>query len=311
MKEINLRIILTLIVCFSFLLTMSCLDAAMNTNTANTSGNTGNFANASNSVNSAQTANTNGVIPTNVAADTKPSPIKNGNASTGNVTNVNTKPTPPPTPSPTEDPKQNDSGKKDEGMFSFPPPKPTTYLTKEIVNNPGEQIILEQYVAKIRNALIENGHPEDRLVYFSHKREFALVTGLERIDENGMPLAQSRWSEKIPTAGGIGEYFTYLFYGKRILYRFTAFVITEENINPRRGQIPEFETAKNWIEKGAASTDDLTVGGQTPQTFTLDKNFKCFVLIYNFEKHVGAGKEVFLRDFVSAKNQLDVTGIAF
>ena len=313
MKNLSFRIAAAVPV-FCALLLMTACDG-MPANTAfNT--NSGNFANSSRNINMLPSPAGNSSNSANTAADTNVSTantantanISTGNAS-GNLNNINKTNTPSPTPQNTE---QNDSDKKDEGMFSFPPPRATTFLVKDVVaDGPGEQISLNQYMSKIREALSRAGYGDDRMVYFSHKREFALVTALERIDENGKPLEPKRWSEAIPTAGGLGEYFNYLFYGKKILYRFTAFVVSEDGINPRRGQPPEFQSAKKWIEKGEISTDKINVGTQTAQTFMLDKNYKCYVLIYNFERHIGSGTEVFLYDFIPAKDQLEATKIVF
>jgi hypothetical protein len=185
------------------------------------------------------------------------------------------------------------SEKKDEGLFSFPPPKVTDVFdinTADLVNREG-QTTLSQISAKLAAALERADYRKGNYIYFwNDQDEFAVVTEMERVNADGTKFETSeRWdkSKAFPQAGSIGEYFKYLIKGKKVFYRVFAFVVTSSRKRQSfmQGTPPDFMTASKW-SRSAAGSDELGDGETTTiQDVIFSEKYKCFALLYLFVNH--------------------------
>ena len=192
-----------------------------------------------------------------------------------------------PTPTPTTE-------KRDEGLFSFPPPGATSYtlLKSEDLRNPAGLTRFDFVSRKIATGLEEAGYmPEQQYAYFWNEQdEFAIVTAMERIEPDGTPLveAHDRWnaSPNLPSAHGADEYFRYLFSGKVVYYRVFAFIVTSKRYGNslKRNTPPDFVTAFNWTGRGESQLgggDGTTAIESAP----FDERYRCYAALYLFVNH--------------------------
>jgi hypothetical protein len=220
------------------------------------------------------------------------------NTGSNNITAANTKgnqidkpkltPTPQATPSPIAE------KKKDEGLFSFPPPKATsvTEFTASELSAVVEQTMLSQIAGKLEDSLQRAGYGRDYYSYFSNDiDEFAIVTAMERINPDGSNFTADRWVDindegSLPIAGS-GEYFRFLISGKKVYYRVFAFIVSARPERNRRsferGRSPEFVTALTWKSKGES---ELGGGEPTPVASVVwSEKHRCYALVYLFVNH--------------------------
>ena len=240
---------------------------------ANTSANHGRNTNVSNSNGANVAANA-----ANVAANTA-------------ANNITTTPTP--------------AKKEDEGAFSFPPPSPTDYAeiqAKDLINPAGATNLLfvaDRIAAGLKG---EPGYSGKYKVFWNDQNEFAIVTVMERISEDGSPLSEpERWenSESLPEASSADEYRRFLLGGKKVYYRVFAFVVTakwhQDYFN--QNAPPTFATAQNWTHnRGSKRLGD---GSGVIESVPFVDKYRCFALLYLFVNHTsldGATSVDSLRD---------------
>ena len=227
----------------------------------------------------------------------------------------------PPARPPAEPTPVRPSGeKRDEGLFSFPPPRVTGYASIEpndLMNSAGQTDF--SYVAnRLAEALRRAGYPEARYKFFWNDRdEFAIVTAMERVNKDGSPVGVlsdgaatneiERWNSNktLPRAGGLEDYFQYLFSGKRVFYRVFAFVVTPRRYrrNFYSNSPPDFNMAVNWMAKGESQLGDGGPGSIEYVPFT--NEYSCYALLYLFVNHTSldAPKSV---DALSDKNEMEL-----
>lgn len=244
-----------------------------------------------NSVNSNSNANAK---PANTS---KPSPTATSTATFTNVNSTNSSNTSgnksnsaQPTPSATATPVSEK--KKDEGLFSFPPPKTmnvTEISAAELAAVAG-QTTLAQVSEKLAGGLERAGYGKNEYSYFwNDKDEFAVVTAMERINPDGSAFQTNRWvvDESLPSAGS-GQYLRYLISGKKAYYRVFAFIVTARQERTRRsfqrGSVPEFNTALNWENKGEEELGGGD-GTSTVESAVWSEQHRCFALVYLFVNH--------------------------
>lgn len=225
-----------------------------------------------------------------------------------------------PTPMPVRE-------KRDEELFSFPPPKVTSYepIDPKTLMNPSGGTDFREVADRLASGLRRAGYTEDKYKFFWNDRnEFAVVTAMERIHTDGTPLGvredgtntydaeRFNSSTSLPRASGITEYFRYLFSGKRVFYRVFAFVVTPRRYrrNFYSNSPPDFATAVNWNEKGEAQLGDGESGSIEFVPFTDEYN--CFALLYVFVNHTSleGPRSVDLlqsKDQMELRDGLDVT----
>jgi hypothetical protein len=231
---------------------------------ANTSANTYKSAN-----NYADSKSGNTMKPANLA------PPSNMKATSG-------LPTPPPE-------------KKEEGLFSFPPPKVTDVFAIDSAKliNPSGETNLSQISDKLAAALKGAGYGEGKFSYFwNDQREFAIVTAMERVHEDGTKITDSivRWDKTaaFPSANGLRDYFSYVIRGKKVYYRVFAFVVTptRDRRTFTQGTPPDFVTASKWANS-PAGRDQLGDGGGSTEIeqALFSENYKCYALLYLFVNH--------------------------
>jgi hypothetical protein len=198
--------------------------------------------------------------------------------------NANIQATPLPSPPASE--------KKDEGLFSFPPPKVISYSmidNASLINREG-QTTFSQVAEKLAGSLDNAGYKPDKYSYFwNEKDEFAVVTSMERIDADGAPLeGEERWekSAKLPEAGNTKEYFDYLISGKKVYYRVFAFIVTSKRTGRSfyKGISPDFLMASSWMNKGEDQLGGGVENSTIEEVIYTDK-YKCFALLYLFVNH--------------------------
>jgi hypothetical protein len=153
-----------------------------------------------------QTANTR-ANSTNTNA-VRPTPVET--AKTANVQTTNSLPTNSngQTTSPTP--------KKDESLFSFPPPRVVdfTEIPSQLLVNSAGQTTFSDVSQKMAAGLENAGYTKGKYAYFwNNDNEFAIVTKLERINPDGTPFNDEieRWEIRnhLPTAHGLSEYFCF------------------------------------------------------------------------------------------------------
>ncbi len=231
--------------------------------------------------------------PANNVADSKTPNFKPANStanlptkgvntnSTGNSEKSTPKPAATATPA---------AEKKDDGLFSFPPPKVTDVSeVKPSDLGAGENTTLLQVSEKLTDGLEKAGYKQNKYSFFWNDRdEFAIVTAMERVNADGSNFKEDRWVEdkNLPSANGFKEYFRYLIEGKKVFYRVFAFVVTARRSRQsfkNIGSPPEFVTALNWKNKGEPNLGDGETTTIESAVFT--PKHKCFVLLYLFVNH--------------------------
>lgn len=194
-----------------------------------------------------------------------------------------------PDPTPAANPPVQKTERKDEGLFSFPPPRATAYrsLDYRYLLSPARPPTFENAALKLSSALENAGYDQSAYSYFwSGNDEFAVVTRMERVSEDGEPLGGGkRWddSDVLPSASGAKQYGNYLFAGRKTFYRVFAFIVTPKNYNFRRNTPPSFEMAREWMNKG-----EPVLGGDAPggvREAPLTDRYKFFALLYLFVNH--------------------------
>jgi hypothetical protein len=285
---------------------------------------------------SANANKTNAARPANTAINVPYDRVRTGNTTLAdsNVAATNaTRPIPKEAPKPVISPGTVPTApppveKKDEGLFSFPPPKVIDYgiVPRAELVNEGEETRFSQISDRLGEALRRAGYDEKYSYFWNDKEEFAIVTAMERVSEDGSPLAgNERWADNdlLPRAHGPGDYIRYLISGKKTYYRVMAFVVTSRRSAGSflRGNSPEFTTALGWKNTGEAELGDG--GPPTIEDVVFGENFKCFALLYLFVNHTSLDRPKSLDKLVeneldlkegmetSVENHLERTGILF
>ncbi len=221
------------------------------------------------------------------AISTSANRMNNSVATNGNTrtSNTNVAGTPMATPAPKVE-------KKDEGLFSFPPPKVISYTlinNSDLLNKEGQTTFL-QISEKLAAGLNKAGYStDDKFSYFwNEKDEFAVITAMERVTPDGSPVSGvERWnnSTHLPKANNWGEYIRYLTSGKKVYYRVFAFVVTSKRTGRSfyRNSPPDFIMARNWMNKGESALGDGESSAVEDSVFT--EKYKCFALLYLFVNH--------------------------
>lgn len=287
-----------ILILFSCFLISGCGDMPANTTNA-TKANGSNATTVNTSVPLNTSVPTNAATPANVIATNGTS--ASNTSKDANKASSNSQPTPKPEGSPKTNPTpEQKTEKKDEGLFSFPPPKVTSYaqLDAKKLLNPDGQTTFSQVSQKLAAALEKSGYNPSKgyRFFWNEADEFAIVTTMERINSDGKAFEGSeRWDNSValPKAKS-GEYFKDLIYGKKVYYRVFAFVVTAKRTGQSffRNSPPEFEMAKSWSEMGE---DEFGVGESTAiKEVVFDEKYKCFVLLYLFVNHTSLEKPKFI-----------------
>jgi hypothetical protein len=162
--------------------------------------------------------------------------------------------------------------------FNLPPPQPSatdvlpgTYFT--------DCKYLKQINTKLLAALAGCGY--SRRSYYHAPNGFALVTQLERINENGMPKQEKeRWETDMSLASvfSLKSYFKSLFFSNQGYYRCIVFLITNANYTSSQTTATK-KLANEWLKDGSNKLN--TEIGDLPVT----DDYSFDVLIYEFKKN--------------------------
>ncbi len=150
---------------------------------------------------------------------------------------------------------QANMGSIKESFYSFPWPPPhasaSTVLPRKLLIPASVKATFHDVDDRISAALERAGYSAK--TYYSVPEGFALVTRLEQIDADGVPLAQpARWVTEIPPLSGFSlqNYICALF-GARIGYfRFLVFIASSQPF-AQTDQETTLETANDWLQHGA------------------------------------------------------------
>jgi hypothetical protein len=140
-------------------------------------------------------------------------------------------------------------------LFPWPPPAASSMVILDDYYNPKHNFKSLGEVDKlIRNALDSTGYPAPH--YFGVPNGFALITQLEQIDDNAVPLdgVARRWSTNISEmkAFTLTEYLKALITAQPGYYRVIAFIVSSQPFSTTDDRA-KFSTIQNWVNKGISS----------------------------------------------------------
>lgn len=170
------------------------------------------------------------------------------------------------------------------------------HLLKDGMN---ENIVLSSVANRIERAIISIEYP--KYSYFPVSCGFALVTHIEKIDDNGAPISP-RWEDRLRPLNwsnfSLNNYIKALFYAAPGRYRIIVFVITNKPFSQLGTRVSR-EEALSWLNAGVNRLPNEI--GNMPYT----PEHKCTALIYEF-KQPGVGEKAVLLDVskVSGKAHL-------
>lgn len=162
-------------------------------------------------------------------------------------------------------------------FFPWPPPKASAFVKVPIKQNHRPTKLLE--VADILESAFEGAGYIERS-YYAVPQGFALVSRLERINNDGSPKElPDRWSTRIrqPTKFTLKSYFKALFTAPLGRFRIIVFIVTSTPFN-QKGASLSLAEAEAWLSEGL----DVLPKDLGNAKFTIDH--KCTSLIYEFEK---------------------------
>lgn len=275
--------IILILMLLSAALLAGCAEGASNTANAPTRPSTPvatpTTATTGNNYSNSQVSNTSATSSNSTMSNARIEYNKN-RASNTKTTNSNISSAPAP---PTE--------KKEEGLFSFPPPRPTSVAEipkAELPLADGSRTLAEtsdKIVAGLKAAGYQNGK---YTFFWNDSNEFAVVTAMERVQPSGEVALVGRWDDSDMLPSATGEYFNDLIRGRKVFYRVFAFIFTPKNKKWQtylRGTPPDFNTARHWIENPSGG-DTVGEGGTSDiATARFTADYKCFELLYLFVNH--------------------------
>lgn len=198
------------------------------------------------------------------------------------------------------------SGEDKLPSFPWPPPTPScAYEIPRALFGLNANSTIGDLVGSLSDTLSRAGHDSSRL--FSAPDGVALVTRLEQIDEDGVPVSGAhRWTvDDIATAKefSISGYLQALLRGKKGLYRAIVIVITTSSIPLSGKSLPE------------AKLKDLAASGALALPSTLSRrkllsDHRTWALIYEFERREADANPIsVVPGRLSAKQHLRRAGV--
>jgi HEAT repeat protein len=184
----------------------------------------------------------------------------------------------------------------------WPPPAPTNHVVlrpRDMLGSDTDD--LKAVYDRLVNMLDSNGY--SRHVVYGVPGGFALVTQVERIEENGKPIPEPhRWTgDKIPlNSFSLAAYLDRLFRGEHGHFRLIVFVLTPRDFGDSGPPLSEVE-ARLWVGRGWQELP-LEVG------LLKFKGQQCHVLVYRFRKG-GETSEMVDPDPLSVHTHLRMSGL--
>ncbi len=136
-------------------------------------------------------------------------------------------------------------------LFPWPPPMASSRIVLDDYRNWQHRFkSLGEVDALIRHALVSTGYAGPS--YFGTPNGFSLITQLEQIDGNGVPLnGPTRWSTKIAEMKrfSLVEYLKALVASQPGYYRVIAFIVSSEPFSTNGDRV-KFSTIQHWAHSG-------------------------------------------------------------
>jgi hypothetical protein len=152
--------------------------------------------------------------------------------------------------------------------------------------------------------LNDGQYSQDHLWLYSVKGGFALVTDVERINEDGTPDKRHRWElGHIPLRDySLGAYLKALVFGTSDFYRFWLIVLTPDDVVNSGPLLSTEDEAKRWVGYG---------GSILPQTLGRENlnDRHCFLMVYEYERR-GKSNSFTYYGKKSVRDHLTQTGLA-
>ncbi len=164
--------------------------------------------------------------------------------------------------------------------FPWPPPQPSDRcLVPDSLVNPARDADFRDVIDRVKSAMATCGYAE--LTYYSAPGGCVLVTRVERINANGVPLAgDTRWRRDVGPLSlqefDLREYFSRLLTAPVGYYRLIALVFTDQPIVSDLETILTEASADSLIARGALTLPETLL--EEPYTGT----HHCAALIYEF-----------------------------
>jgi hypothetical protein len=177
-------------------------------------------------------------------------------------------------------------------LFPFPPPKASTYTEIKrglLIGQSSKEISFADLNEKLQKALSTAGYVEKS--YYQIPEGFALVTRLEKINEDGSPKPEEmRWvrGEEKQQIFSISDYLKQLFTANPGYYRIIVFIVTSKPFSQDGKQTVSREEAMNWLNDGNNELSEEIAA----KKFT--SKHKCTALVYQFERPNSAKQETVL-----------------
>jgi hypothetical protein len=193
-----------------------------------------------------------------------------------------------------------------EPFFPWPPPQP---YARDIIPNEAFYRLGARSLGMVSQQILEqlNGKGYSGSSFFSAGDGFALVAHMERIDDVGHPVDESRRWGDIDTASlaafNLREYCLGLFKRRSGFWRILVFIVSSNDFttNPNTQATPEL--VREWQQRGRAALPDLlAVRPFLP-------SYKVHVLLYLFRKDEGHSPGLVSDASVAA--HLRATGLHF
>jgi len=189
--------------------------------------------------------------------------------------------------------------------FPFPPPMATATqsISSKVFQNHRTYGAVN---AMIVECLEGSGYLSSKRQYYAVPNGYAIVTRLEKINEDGSPRAGAeRWEAKVKSTFkefSILDYLKALVVGEEANFRVLVFMITDIPLT-QSDKITEMTEAKSWLKKGMnALPDDLA-------EFEFTSSHKVNLLLYEFTQHESAKAELLKESRIDVEDHLVKTGI--
>lgn len=183
----------------------------------------------------------------------------------------------------------NGNGPVDNAAFiPWPPPAPSAkgYVTEQF-----RAATLGGVAKNIEKLLRRRGYPSQ--LYFAVRGGFAILTPLERIAGNGMPIAgENRWKRgTLPGSGSILQMLWSAIQGDTSRFRVILFIVTPQPFETTKGDTVTDDILKSWELRG----DDLLSGTIASQA--MNNLTKVSMFVYEFDNNRSrAGGMILNRD---------------
>jgi hypothetical protein len=159
---------------------------------------------------------------------------------------------------------------------------PTATCTVELQIIPALQnLTLQQSSDRITEAMNDSGY-EQRSYFWLDKEHgpgFAVVTHIEQIDPDGVPVSKGRWSFDLPSyeSFSIARFLKAMFKADPGNYRLIALVLSRTPFEEKKGAITQDQVAElNRGPKFLAQTKDSST--------VVTRDYHCIAYIYEFER---------------------------